>query len=144
MDVAFEIYTVLQNKGIKAADLARLMGKSESEISKWMTGTHNFSMKTIQKIELALETKLLVPNSDLAKLSEKIVTLEQDNKALKTECERLRNEKEGLEVFGKSMLKQRFVFENQFLTFVPNREDNAKLKAMNTSNYRVQPLVINN
>jgi transcriptional regulator with XRE-family HTH domain len=68
MDVAFEIYTVLQNKGIKAADLARLMNKSESEISKWMTGTHNFSLKTIQKIEMALDTAILMTKS--AKIAE--------------------------------------------------------------------------
>jgi transcriptional regulator with XRE-family HTH domain len=34
--------------------LARALGKSESEISKWLTGLHNLELRTIYKIEIAL------------------------------------------------------------------------------------------
>jgi len=144
LDIADEIYYTLESKGLKPVDLARLMKKSESEVSKWMTGTHNFSLKTIQKIGLALETHLLVTNSALAKIIGKVKTLEQQNIALETECEKLRNEKEGLEVFGNLILKQKFVFENRFFKFLPNRKDNAKLKTMHSSDYSVQHSVLNN
>lgn len=52
------IHEILESKDIEQKDLARLLNKSESEISKWMTGTHNFTLKTISKIEDALEEKL--------------------------------------------------------------------------------------
>ena len=40
-------------------DFANKMHKRESEISKWMTGRHNFTMQTIAKIETALGCKLI-------------------------------------------------------------------------------------
>jgi transcriptional regulator with XRE-family HTH domain len=43
-------------------DLARLLGKNESEISKWITGTHNFTLKTISKNEAVLDESILVLN----------------------------------------------------------------------------------
>jgi transcriptional regulator with XRE-family HTH domain len=54
-----KIHEILASKDIEQKDLARLLNKSESEISKWMTGTHNFTLKTISKIEDVLEEKLL-------------------------------------------------------------------------------------
>lgn len=54
---------ILQSKGMTQRDLADLLGKNESEVSKWMTGTHNFTMRTIAKIENALK----VPIFDLDK-----------------------------------------------------------------------------
>ncbi|GEM_PF-4974526 len=39
-------------------DLARLLVKGESEISKCMTGTHNFTIKTLSKIEAILGERL--------------------------------------------------------------------------------------
>ena len=39
-------------------DLADLLGKKESEISKWMTGTHNFTIRSIAKIESALDVSI--------------------------------------------------------------------------------------
>jgi ribosome-binding protein aMBF1 (putative translation factor) len=55
-----KIHEILASKDIEQKDLARLLNKSESEISKWMTGTHNFTLKTISKIEDVLEEKLLI------------------------------------------------------------------------------------
>lgn len=40
-------------------DLATKLGKSEAEISKWMRGTHNFTISTIKKIEVALDCEIL-------------------------------------------------------------------------------------
>lgn len=36
-----------------------MLDKKESEISKWMRGTHNFTIETISAIENALGTPIL-------------------------------------------------------------------------------------
>lgn len=53
------IHCILEAKGLKQKDLANLLGKNESEISKWMRGTHNFTIETISAIESALGTPIL-------------------------------------------------------------------------------------
>ncbi|GEM_PF-967777 len=73
IDIANEIYAVLKLKGMAPADLARLMGKSESEISKWLTGLHNFTFKTVRKIGNALETDLIVSKSSKIKFYEELL-----------------------------------------------------------------------
>ena len=40
-------------------NIAQKLHKRESEISKWLTGRHNFTMQTIAKIETALGSKLI-------------------------------------------------------------------------------------
>jgi len=52
--IANKIHELLEKRGLKAVDLARLMDKKPSEISKWLTGTHTFTTKTISKIEVIL------------------------------------------------------------------------------------------
>ena len=48
------IHDILEQKGMKQKDLAQMLGKSEAEISKWMRGTHNFTIDTLVSIEEAL------------------------------------------------------------------------------------------
>ena len=52
--IATRIIEILKEQGKSQRDLARLLGKSESEISKWLTGLHNLELRTIYKIETAL------------------------------------------------------------------------------------------
>ncbi|MDI5951286.1 helix-turn-helix domain-containing protein [Flavobacterium yafengii] len=52
--IAHKINEMLKDRGLKPADLARLLDKKPSEISKWLTGTHTFTTKTITKIETVL------------------------------------------------------------------------------------------
>ncbi len=59
LDVADRIHAILEKKGMSHKELAQSLGKSESEISKWMRGTHNFTFETIAKINVALGTKLI-------------------------------------------------------------------------------------
>jgi transcriptional regulator with XRE-family HTH domain len=54
MAIANKIYEMLEIRGLKAADLSRMLNKKPSEISKWLTGTHTFTTKTITKIETVL------------------------------------------------------------------------------------------
>ena len=53
------IHEILEEKGLKQKDLAQKLGKSEAEISKWMRGTHNFTIDTLVSIEDALETPII-------------------------------------------------------------------------------------
>ena len=53
------ICEILDEKGMKQKDLATLLGKSEAEISKWMRGTHNFTIDTLVTIEKALNAPIL-------------------------------------------------------------------------------------
>lgn len=60
LQIADRIDAILRRKGLQQKDLADRLGKTESEISKWMRGTHNFTIQTISKIETALEEQLIV------------------------------------------------------------------------------------
>ena len=53
------IHDILEIKGMKQKDLAILLGKKEAEISKWMRGTHNFTIETIMMIETAVGMPIL-------------------------------------------------------------------------------------
>lgn len=72
-DLSTRIQFLLDTKSMEQKDLAKALGKSESEISKWLSGSHNFTLKTIAKIEDVLEAKLLeVINEQTAEKKEKI------------------------------------------------------------------------
>ena len=53
-DIAERIDVLMREQHLTQRDLARLTGKRESEVSKWLTGRHNFTMKTIALISTAL------------------------------------------------------------------------------------------
>lgn len=57
--IAERISDVLKAKNLTQKDFAQKLHKRESEISKWMTGRHNFTMQTIAKIETALGCKII-------------------------------------------------------------------------------------
>ena len=63
VDLSFQIvdriHEILVEKGLKQKDLALLLGKKEAEISKWMRGTHNFTIYTLVTIERALQAHIL-------------------------------------------------------------------------------------
>ena len=50
-DIVDRIHEVLRMKNLSQKDLAALLDKKESEVSKWMSGTHNFTLKTLLRIE---------------------------------------------------------------------------------------------
>lgn len=63
VDLSFQIvdriHDILVQKNMKQKDLAFLLGKKEAEISKWMRGTHNFTIDTLVSIEEALQTPIV-------------------------------------------------------------------------------------
>lgn len=54
VSIANRIYEILEAKGMSQKDFAHLMGKTETEVSRWLSGTHNLTMATICKISTAL------------------------------------------------------------------------------------------
>ena len=52
--IANRIYGILDAKGMSQKDFARRLGKTETEVSRWLSGTHNLTLATICKISAAL------------------------------------------------------------------------------------------
>lgn len=60
MLMAVKIADAMQSKGWKNKDLMEAMGKrNPSVITKWLSGTHNFTMDTLHDLQLVLDIKLL-------------------------------------------------------------------------------------
>lgn len=53
-EIAKRIQWVLRLRGMTQSELARRLGKSDSEICVWLSGRHNFTVSTIEKIEKAI------------------------------------------------------------------------------------------
>jgi transcriptional regulator with XRE-family HTH domain len=69
-DISDRIHEILTRKGITQREFAEMLGKNESQVSKWLSGTHNFTIKTITHLEVALEEVIMAIMSDnLASIS---------------------------------------------------------------------------
>jgi len=54
-----KVRKALKDKGWSKARLAEEMNKNPSEVSKWLSGMHNITLKSIVKMELALGIDLI-------------------------------------------------------------------------------------
>lgn len=59
VQIANRIYEIMEDKGLSQKDIAHLLGKTETEVSRWLSGTHNMTMATLAKISLALGTDII-------------------------------------------------------------------------------------
>ena len=57
--IANRIYEILENRGMSQKDLAKRLGKTETEVSRWLSGTHNLTLATICKISTALDADVV-------------------------------------------------------------------------------------
>ena len=57
--IANKVRNILNEKGLTDKDLAKLLNKTPSEICKWLSGVHNLTQKSIVKMEMALDTRIL-------------------------------------------------------------------------------------
>lgn len=57
--IAKRINDILKKKGWSKTDLAKATGKKTPVVTKWMSGTHNFTMRTIAEIEVALGEEII-------------------------------------------------------------------------------------
>lgn len=60
LDILDQVHFLMKEEGITQKDLSRKLGKSESEISKWLSGLHNMTLKTIAKLESVLNRDILI------------------------------------------------------------------------------------
>ena len=63
LDIAERLNEILIKKGMTQNELAKELGKSPSEVSKWLSGLHNFTLKSISKIEAILGEEILITPS---------------------------------------------------------------------------------
>lgn len=66
-DLSDHIYEIMVRKRISRAELARQMGKQKSEIHNWLAGQHNFTLKTLIKLEMVLGEPLIQVATNPAK-----------------------------------------------------------------------------
>ena len=61
-DLILRINQILRNKGISQKELAENMDKKPSEISRWLSGNQNITLRSIAKLEAELgETLIEIP-----------------------------------------------------------------------------------
>ena len=58
--IASRIDAIMKEKGISKKDLAILTHRRPSDVTRWLSGGHNFTCRTIALIEQALGTSLLM------------------------------------------------------------------------------------
>ena len=52
--IADKIATRLKELGISQKEFALMVGKTQAEVSRWLSGTHNFTIRTLAKISAVL------------------------------------------------------------------------------------------
>lgn len=58
-DIVLRINQILKEKNISQKELAEKMGKSPSEVSKWLSGNHNLTLRSIAKLEAELGESII-------------------------------------------------------------------------------------
>ena len=57
--IAEKLSKLLEERGMTQRDLARKVGKTEAEVSRWLGGTHNFTLRTLAKISTILGVDMI-------------------------------------------------------------------------------------
>ena len=57
--IANRIYDIMASKGLSQKDLAKRMGKTETEVSSWLSGTHKMPPSMIHEISSALNEDIM-------------------------------------------------------------------------------------
>lgn len=57
--IAEKLSILLEERGMTQRDLARKVGKTEAEVSRWLGGTHNFTLRTLAKISTILGVDMI-------------------------------------------------------------------------------------
>ena len=62
--IANRIYAILEQRGLSQKEFSRMMGKTETEVSRWLSGMHNLTIGSIAKIATVLDEDIIsVPDA---------------------------------------------------------------------------------
>lgn len=61
--IADRIDAILKEKRMSQKEFALAMGKDEAEVSRWLCGRHNFTIRTLAKISHILGTPIICASS---------------------------------------------------------------------------------
>ena len=59
LDIVDKVHEILKEQNISKTTFAKMLGKKPSEVSRWLTGLHNLTLKSIIKMETALGVDLI-------------------------------------------------------------------------------------
>ena len=57
--ISEKIDLLLKTRGLTQKQFAKMVGKTEPEVCRWLSGRHNFTIRTLAKISIALETDIV-------------------------------------------------------------------------------------
>ena len=60
LGISEQVCAILERRGLTQKEFARMLGKSESEVSKWLSGLHNLTLKSIARMEAALGEDIII------------------------------------------------------------------------------------
>lgn len=70
-DIVVRVHQLLKEKGFSQKDLADKLEKRPSEINKWLVGEHNFTLRSLAKLEAELGDAIInVPHRKSVSLAE--------------------------------------------------------------------------
>ena len=72
MMMAAKIADAMRSNGMNQKQLAQKMGKTESEVSDWLSGDRNFTLDTLTEIEHTLNVSLINTDHPQYAYSEKV------------------------------------------------------------------------
>ena len=58
-DILKRVHQILEEKEMSQKELAELLAKKPSEISKWLGGNHNFTLRSLAKLQAELGEEII-------------------------------------------------------------------------------------
>lgn len=57
--ISDKVRKILSGRNLSDKDFAKMLNKTQSEVSKWLSGSHNLTQKSIIKMEIVLGVQLI-------------------------------------------------------------------------------------
>ena len=58
-DMVIRIYELMKEKGLSQKDVAEKMGKTPAEVSRWLKGEHNLTLRSLAKLQVVLGSPII-------------------------------------------------------------------------------------
>lgn len=60
LDISQQVYAFLKKKNWTQKEFAKKLGKTDAEVSKWLSGSHNLTLRSIAKMEAVLGEDIIM------------------------------------------------------------------------------------